>query len=113
MLLHTRTYGPQAGPPVLVLHGVRDHGGRLRRLAEDALPDDRVIAPDLRGHGRSGWEPPWDVATHVADVLETLAGHDVGEPIEVIGHSFGRLIARAVAAQAPERVCGRRGRGPA
>src|SRR5450631_928704 len=37
----------------------------LGRLAEDGLPDDRVIAPDLRGHGPSYWEPPWDVATHL------------------------------------------------
>jgi len=91
---------------VLAVHGVRNHGGRYRRLAADALPDARVVAPDLRGHGRSGWEPPWDLATHVADILETLDALGVADPVEVIGHSFGGLIACAIAAQAPERVRG-------
>jgi lipase len=91
---------------VLALHGVRNHGGRYRRLAEDALPDAWMVAPDLRGHGRSGWEPPWDVATHVADVLETLDACGVVGSLEVIGHSFGGLIACALVAQAPERVRG-------
>jgi lipase len=104
MRLHIRTYGPPAGPPVLALHGVRNHGGRYRRLAADALADAWVIAPDLRGHGRSGWEPPWTRETHVADVLETLDALGITGPVDVIGHSFGGLIACATAAAAPDRV---------
>jgi lipase len=104
MRLHTWTYGSSTGTAVLALHGVRNHGGRFRRLAGDAYPDAWVIAPDLRGHGRSGWEPPWDVPTHVADLLETLDAHGVDMPVEVIGHSFGGLIACALAARAPKRV---------
>jgi lipase len=104
MRLHTQAYGSPSGPPVLVLHGVRNHGGRFRRLADDALSDARVIAPDLRGHGRSGWEPPWNTETHVADVLETLDALGVIDPVEVIGHSFGGLVACALAARAPDRV---------
>jgi len=104
MRLHAWTYGPPADPPVLALHGVRNHGGRYRRLAADALGDARVIAPDLRGHGRSGWEPPWTRETHVADVLETLDALGVTGPVDVIGHSFGGLIACATAAAAPDRV---------
>lgn len=89
---------------MLALHGVRNHGGRYRRLAADAYPDARVIAPDLRGHGRSGWEPPWDISTHVADLVETLDAHGVACPVEVIGHSFGGLLACALAGHAPGRV---------
>jgi pimeloyl-ACP methyl ester carboxylesterase len=62
-----------------------------------------VLAVDLRGHGDSGREPPWDTATHVADLLETLDSLGV-ERATWIGHSFGgRLVAEA-AAVAPERT---------
>lgn len=102
--LHVRTYGPDHGAPVLALHGVRNHGGRYRRLAADAFAGARVIAPDLRGHGYSGWEPPWDVATHVGDLCATLDDLGVADPVEVVGHSFGGLVGMALAAAAPERV---------
>ena len=104
MQLTVHEFGPVAGPPVLALHGVRNHGRRYRRLARDAYPTARVIAPDLRGHGASGWEPPWDVATHVSDLHQTLDACGVGEPLEVVAHSFGGLIAIALAAADPGRV---------
>ena len=59
-----------------------------------------VVAPDLRGHGHSRREPPWDVDTHLADVLETV-------PAETriwIGHSFGGRLAAELAARDPTRV---------
>lgn len=89
--------------PILVIHGVKAHGRRFRRLAEEALADRPTLAVDLRGHGDSTWDPPWDVATHVADLLETLDAEGV-ERATVIGHSFGGLLATHVAATAPERV---------
>ena len=85
----------------MCLHGVLAHGGRFRRLAEERLADRyRVLAPDLRGHGRSVWEPPWTLAQHVADVEETLAAAGV-ERAAFVGHSFGgrltlELTARGV-----------------
>ncbi len=104
MILATHVFGPDAGPPVLALHGVRNHGRRFRRLAVDAFATARVIAPDLRGHGHSGWEPPWDVDTHAADVLETLDALGVAGRVEIVAHSFGGLVACRVAEHAPERV---------
>lgn len=51
--LNTHLFGPTDAPEVLALHGLTGHGRRWRNLAEQHLPDVRVIAPDLRGHGRS------------------------------------------------------------
>jgi lipase len=100
MRLHVHEWGD--GPPVLCLHGVTGHGERFARLAE-RWSGFRVIAPDLRGHGRSGFEPPWTFATHVADLIETL--DDLGiDQADWVGHSFGgRLVLEAAAAH-PERV---------
>lgn len=93
MLLHTYTWGSPDGPPVVCVHGVTAHGQRFRRLARERLADCNVVAVDLRGHGRSGWEPPWTLETHVADLVETAT--DLGlERATWIGFSFGgRLVA--------------------
>ena len=103
MLLHVHEWGDPAAPPVLCLHGVMAHGRRFRRLAEERLPHFRVLAPDLRGHGHSGWEPPWTIEQHVDDLRETLEDAGV-ERATVVGHSFGgRLTIELTAAGIAER----------
>jgi lipase len=104
MLLHLHEWGDPASPPVVCLHGITVHGRRFRRLAEERLASRyRVLAPDLRGHGRSRWEPPWTIATHVADVLETIVAAGV-ERAAWIGHSFGGRLVLELAAREPERI---------
>jgi lipase len=102
-VLNLHAWGDPGSPPVLVLHGVTNTGARYRRLAETALPGRRVMAPDLRGHAGSTWDPPWDVGRHVEDVLETLDAAGI-DHAPVVGHSFGGLLAMALAGRAPERV---------
>jgi lipase len=62
-----------------------------------------VLARDLRGHGRSDWEPPWSLESHVADVLAAMdeAGIDRAD---LVGHSFGGRIALELLAASPARV---------
>lgn len=101
--LNVHRFGDPSGPPLLALHGVTGHGGRYRALAERGLPERRWLAVDLRGHGRSDWRAPWTAGQHVADILETMDAESV-ERCDVIGHSFGGLLATHLAAAAPERV---------
>lgn len=103
MRLNVHEYGDPDGAPLICLHGVTGHGERFRRLAEERLEGRRVIAPDLRGHGRSGTEPPWNLETHLADLLETAAALGV-EQADWLGFSYGGKLAAALAARAPERV---------
>src|ERR671933_601189 len=104
MLLHLHEWGERAAPPLVCLHGITAHGGRFRRLAEERLARRfRVLAPDLRGHGFSEWEPPWTLATQVADVLETVSAAGVERAVWV-GHSLGGRLVLEVAARAPDRV---------
>jgi lipase len=88
---------------VLVVHGVTNTGARYRRLAEDGLPGHRVLAPDLRGHGWSTWDPPWGADVHVADLVDTLDAAEI-ERASVVGHSFGGLLGMMLAAAVPDRV---------
>ena len=104
MRLHLYEWGDPYAPAVVCLHGITAHGLRFRRLAEERLGGRfHVLAPDLRGHGRSDPEPPWTFDTFVEDVLDTLDGAGVRSAAWV-GHSFGGRLALEAVATAPERV---------
>jgi lipase len=103
MRLHVHEYGDPAGSPLICVHGVSGHGERFRKLAEERLEDRRVIAPDLRGHGRSGTEPPWSLDSHIGDLLETVTALGV-EQADWLGFSYGGRVAAALAAREPARV---------
>jgi lipase len=104
MLLQLHEWGDPGAPPVVCVYGVNAHGRRFRKLAEERLARRfRVLAPDLRGHGGSDWEPPWTIATHVHDLLETLDAAGVRDA-DWIGHSFGGRLVLELAARQAERI---------
>jgi lipase len=103
MLLHLHEWGDASAPPVVCLHGVTGHGERFRRLAEERWTSAHVIAPDLRGHGRSDWDPPWTIPTHLADLVETTDALGI-EQADWVGHSWGGRLVLELAAAHPERV---------
>jgi lipase len=104
VLLQLHEWGDPSAPPVVCVHGVSAHGRRFRKLAEERLAQRfRVLAPDLRGHGASDWEPPWTIATHLHDVLETLDDAGV-RGADWIGHSFGGRVVLELAALDPDRI---------
>jgi pimeloyl-ACP methyl ester carboxylesterase len=94
-----------SGDPIVVVHSSGLSGRQWRRLAAELVGlNMRVIAPDLTGHGRSQpWlEPtPFSFTTDVERVLEIVA--DVG-PVDLVGHSYGGLIALHVARTAPRAL---------
>jgi len=101
--LSVTEWGDPLGAPVICLHGVTGHGRRIGRLAEEQLQEYRVIGVDLRGHGRSTWEPPWSVEQHVTDLVETSDALGIFSAAW-IGHSFGGKLVAEVAARHPDRV---------
>ncbi len=104
MLLHVHEWGDRAAQPLVCLHGVMGHGRRFRKLVEERLAERfHVLALDLRGHGRSRWEPPWDLATHVGDVRETVEAAGVARA-SWLGHSFGGRLLLELASLEPERI---------
>lgn len=52
----------------------------------------RWLAPDLRGHGRSLMQGPFDFAQHADDIAGLLQGEDPARVV-ILGHSFGGVIA--------------------
>ncbi|MBL0886937.1 alpha/beta fold hydrolase [Myceligenerans indicum] len=103
----TRTPAPPpARGTVLALHGMMESGPTLRSAADTwAAAGWSVVAPDLRGHGRSPrWDPadrrhPGDrLAQDVVDLLDDLTGERAGHgPLVLFGHSAGGGVAAAAA----------------
>ncbi|RJO80052.1 alpha/beta fold hydrolase [Nocardia panacis] len=98
--LHVHRFGPADAPTILALHGLTGHGLRWAALAE-RLPEYRIIAPDLRGHGASTSLPPWDFETISADLLELVEAESTG-PVLLLGHSFGGACALHLLRRRPD-----------
>ena len=98
-------WGNPEGVPVIALHGWLDNAASFTLLAHH-LPQIRLIALDLAGHGLSDHRPPgqpyyiWD---NVADVL-ALVEHLGLERVVLLGHSLGAGVATLFAGAFPERV---------
>jgi lipase len=104
VVLHTHEWGDPSDPPLVCLHGVTAHGERYRRLAVERWASHfHVVAPDLRGHGRSGYEPPWTFETHVADLVDTMDALGI-EQADWVGHSFGGRLLLELSNAHPERI---------
>jgi lipase len=104
MLLKTRQWGPDSSDRIACIHGLTQHGGVFDALGQHlASRGHSVIAVDLRGHGGSGAEPPWNTETHARDVIETLDNAGV-ERVLWVGHSYGGRVAATLAATETERT---------
>ena len=95
------------GPPVLLLHGFPDTHA-VWRLQIDALvaAGYRVIAPDLRGYGRTeapGTEDAYAMDALRADVVGLLDALGI-ERVLLVGHDWGSVVGWNVSMHAPERV---------
>ena len=100
-----RAWGAAHGLPVLAIHGWLDNAASFDRLAA-LLPELRLVALDLAGHGYSSHRPP-GVPYHFVDFSpDVLAAADAlgWERFALLGHSMGGGIASFIAASFPERV---------
>lgn len=94
-----------AGVPILALHGITATHRAWHHVA-DALPERRIVAPDLRGRGRSNGLPgPWSLRGHADDQLRVLDAHGIDRAF-VVGHSMGAFATVRFAAAHPDRVVG-------
>lgn len=114
--LHYVWWGEPSAPPVLLVHGGRDHARNWDAVAAALLPRYSVYAIDLRGHGDSAWAEgsQYSLPEFVVDVA-AFADHLGRDPLALIGHSLGGSIALQYAGVFPERaarVCAIEGLGP-
>jgi pimeloyl-ACP methyl ester carboxylesterase len=94
------------GQLVVGLHDL-NHDGRQMLDALSLLPqrEYRVLAPDLRGHGKSPSPAgPWSIDDFASDVARIVA--DEGAPAVVVGQGVGAAAALALALGHPGLVRG-------
>ena len=98
-------WGNPDAPPLLLIHGGRDHARSWDWVAEELRHDWHIIAPDLRGHGDSSWSPDgnYEMSSFVYDIAQLI--HQLGlAPVSIIAHSMGGNIATRYAGLYPENV---------
>lgn len=103
--LHYVAWGNPDGPPMLLIHGGRDHCRNWDWVAERFAKDYHIIAPDLRGHGDSQWEEggSYNQISYVYDIAQLVQQKGM-QDVTIIGHSLGGAIALMYTALFPERV---------
>ncbi|MFF3256352.1 alpha/beta fold hydrolase [Actinacidiphila glaucinigra] len=99
--LHVTEAG--SGAPLLMLHGVGVDASAQRREIEALAGSHRVIAPDLRGHGRSTRPAAFSLRDHVDDMIGLLDELGLARTA-VLGGSMGSYVAQALALAVPQRV---------
>lgn len=100
-LLHWQAWFTDAPAPagaVAVVHGLGEHGGRYRRLADALTPRGwSCWAVDLRGMGRSGGRrghvDSWDRWIEDAAAFQHMVEQETAPlPVVTLGHSFGGVV---------------------
>ena len=95
---------PGDGPLVLAAHGITSNHRSWGVVAAALEGRARLVAPDLRGRGRSNeLPPPYGIAQH-ADDLAAVLDHLGEDGAVVAGHSMGGFVATMFAVRHPERA---------
>jgi len=103
---HGETYGDPENPVVITLHGGPGSDYRsilnLQQLADEYY----VVFFDQRGGGLSPRVSPEEItlASAIADVDSIVEYFGKGQKVNLVGHSWGAMLASAYLGQYPEKV---------
>ena len=107
--LHLLDLGdPNAGLCVLCLHGFTRNAADFEILGRHLAVRHRVLVPNQRGRGGSGWDPDpahYHPATYAADMFALLNRLRI-DRVAIVGTSMGGIVAMVMAGMQPERLRG-------
>jgi pimeloyl-ACP methyl ester carboxylesterase len=95
--LHVHRWG--GGPPVVLVHGVVLGGRESWRAQRPLTQRWTLLAPDRPGHGRSP-----DARQDFDAEAPLVADQLLDEPVHLVGHSYGAIVAMLAAARRVENV---------
>lgn len=112
LALSARDYAPADGPartPVICLHGLTRNSRDFEVVAPRiAAGGRRLLALDVRGRGRSAWDPNplnYNPAVYAGDVIALLAQSGISRA-HFVGTSMGGLITLTLSAMRPDLIAG-------
>lgn len=91
------------GPPLVFLHGLFGSGRNWGSIARELKSHFQVFLLDQRNHGNSPHSASHTLKNLVAD-LHAWQLANVKEPIHLLGHSMGGLVAMAYALHFPQNI---------
>ncbi|WP_017293948.1 hybrid fatty acyl-AMP ligase/type I polyketide synthase [Geminocystis herdmanii] len=101
------TWGNPEHPLIVLVHGILDQGYGWDMVARSmAQQGYYIVAPDLRGHGKSDHVSKgcsYNLLDFVAD-LDSLTNQITDKPFSIVGHSLGTMITSIFASMRPEKV---------
>jgi pimeloyl-ACP methyl ester carboxylesterase len=103
--LHYVDWGNESKPLLVLVHGTLDHCRNWDWVARALRDRYHIVAPDLRGHGDSGWSigGEYSMLGYVTDLANLL--HQINRfPVTLVGHSLGGGIVLQYAGIYPENV---------
>jgi pimeloyl-ACP methyl ester carboxylesterase len=108
--LYCRIYPAQrvGGLSVICLPGLTRNSRDFTALAQHLSAEREVLTPDLRGRGRSAWDPDpshYQLPTYVEDIWSLMAARGLTRVL-IIGTSLGALMGLVMAAMRPDRIAG-------
>ena len=86
---------------VLAVHCTMAQSGAWKGVARGLDDVARMTVFDVPGHGRS---PDWDTQGDFLDCVAGIGRDLLDRPMDLVGHSFGAVVALQIALSAPERV---------
>jgi len=103
--LHYLDWGNLEKPPLLLVHGGRDHARNWDWTAQVLRDDWHVIAIDHRGHGDSEWvsDGNYSASDMVYDIAQLVHQLDLA-PVTIVAHSMGGQVCLRYAGIYPEMV---------
>ena len=108
LTLYARDYGVpfDGAPAVLCLHGLTRNSADFEWIAAHLSDRYRVLVADMRGRGRSEWDPVpanYNPGVYVQDVLGLLDQLGIAKTV-IIGTSMGGLMAMVMGLMARDRM---------
>lgn len=102
--IHYEAHGPTGAVPIVLLHGLGSSSADWAFQRTALAARHRVLAPDLRGHGRSSRPRERLTVTGMARDVAALLTRLDAPPAHVVGLSLGGCVAQALALDRPDRV---------
>ena len=102
--VHYRAWGDPGLPGLVLVHGGAAHSGWWDHIAP-LLPEHRVVALDLSGHGDSDRRTSYGMQQWAREIGAVAAAESLVRPV-VVGHSMGGYAAMTMGVEHGEAVAG-------